>query len=204
MTFSISKLLKAEKDLLTDKQGFFDALGRAETTAIRALAGKISYDVKQAAMRAGLSTEDAEELVNDAVVITITNIQKQSFQFTDFSPASYALGVVRKLIANRVRTKKPVQQDLENVTLHSDLDPSAYLDSKELEAIIGKLLGHLGENCQHLLRLKYFENMRDKDIVEQAITPYNSTTSLKSKRNQCLNKLIEIANESKALDRYYH
>lgn len=200
MTFGISKFLKTKKDLLTDKKGFYEALGRAEPVAIRALAEKIAYDVKQAAQQAGLTAEDAEELLNDAVVITITNIQKQTFQFTDFSPAAYANGVVRKLIANRVRTKKPVQQELEALQLVSEFDPEAYLHGKELEAIIGKLLGSLGENCQKLLRLKYFENLRDKDIIEQKLTPYTSTTSLKSKRNQCLSKLIEIAREARVLE----
>ncbi|MBL7827239.1 MAG: sigma-70 family RNA polymerase sigma factor [Saprospiraceae bacterium] len=202
MTYSVTRFLKAEKNLLADKKGLYEALGRAEPGAIRALANKIAYDVRQATLRAGLAAEDAEELLNDAVVITINNIRNQAFQFAEFSPAAYANGVARKLIANRVRTKKPVQQDLEEVSLHSELNPEAYLNNKELEGIIGKLLHNLGENCQQLLRLKYFENMRDKEIIEQALTPYNSTTSLKSKRNQCLNKLIEIAMEAKVLEGY--
>jgi RNA polymerase sigma factor (sigma-70 family) len=193
-------LKKEEQKWSTDKQAFYDALGRAEPAAIRALAGKIAYDVKQATQHAALSAEDAEELVNDAVMITITNIQNQSFLYSDFSPVAYAKGVVRKLVANKVRSKKPRHEALEDFETTSDINPEAYLNNKELEQLVGKLLGKLEENCRQLLRLKYFENLRDKEIVEQNLTSYSSTTSLKSKRNQCMNKLIEIANETGLLD----
>ncbi len=194
MAFSISILPKKEElKLLADKQAFYNALGRAEPAAIRVLAEKITYNMGQAVLHAALSPEDAEELVNDAVVITITNIQNQTFLFSDFSPAAYANGVVRKLIANRIRTKKPKQETLEDNRMPSDYDPETYLNNKELEQLVGKLLEKLEENCRQLLRLKYFENLKDKEIVEQKITPYTSTTSLKSKRNQCMNKLIELA-----------
>ncbi|MEI6411286.1 MAG: hypothetical protein WCR52_17995 [Bacteroidota bacterium] len=201
MAFSISIFpKKEERNLLSDKQAFYNALGRADPAAIRVLAGKIVYDVKQATLHAALSAEDAEELVNDAVMITITNIQNQRFLYSDFSPVAYAKGVVRKLVANKVRTKKPRHEALEDFEMTSDINPEAYLNNKELEQLVGKLLGKLEENCRQLLRLKYFENLRDKEIVEQNLTSYSSTTSLKSKRNQCMNKLIEIAKETGLLD----
>lgn len=200
MTFSKSKLQDEEKQLLADKRAFYEALGRAEPVAIRALAGKIAYDVQQATRKVGLTAEDAEELLNDAIVITISNIQKQTFLFTDFSPVAYANGVVKNLIANRLRVKKPVKQELNDVMIASDLDVETYLNNKELEFIIGYLLDKLEENCRQLLQLKYFENLRDKEVVEQGLTPYSTTDSLKSKRNKCLNKLIELAKGTKILD----
>jgi len=202
MTLSVFRFLKEGKGLLTDKRAFYDALGRAEPTAIRVLAGKISGDVKKVARQAGLSVEDAEELVNDAVVITISNIRNQTFLFTDFSPAAYAHGVVRKLIANRIRTQKPKHEELEDVHLLSEFNPDTYLSNKELEAMIGLLLGKLEPNCRQLLQLKYFENLRDKEIIEQGLTSYTATTSLKSRRSQCLNKLIELARETGLLDHF--
>ncbi len=201
MVFSFVLPRKKEAQrFLEDNKAFYDALGRAEPGAIRVLAGKIAGNVRQAALRAALSTEDAEELVHDAVVVTIANIQNQTFLFSDFSPVAYANGVVRKLIANRVRARKPAQEALEDNEMFSDYDPEIYLNNKELEHLIGKLLGKLGENCQQLLRLKYFDNLRDQEIVDQQLTPYHSTNSLKSKRNQCMGKLIELAKASGLLD----
>ena len=80
--------LKKEQQLQqTGNRAFFEALGRAEATAIRQLAGKIAFGVRQAIAQAGLSPQDAEETLNDAMVITISNIRDGKFQYLDFSPA---------------------------------------------------------------------------------------------------------------------
>lgn len=202
MPLSFSSFRNEEKYLLNNKKAFYDALGMAQPVAIRALAGKISFNVKQAAKQAGLMPEDAEELLNDAVFITISNIRDGSFEFDGVSPAAYANGVVRKLISGRLRSKKTRQEELKDYAHASSFDPETYLNDKELETIMGQLLGKLEENCRNLLRLKYFENLRDKEIIEQKLTPYTTTTSLKSRRNQCLNKLIEIAKATGLLDDY--
>ena len=81
-----------------EQKEVFEALKRMESNAIRQLASKISYGAKQAANDARLTPQDAEELVNDALVITIKNIQLGKFQFMNISPTAYALGVIRKLI----------------------------------------------------------------------------------------------------------
>lgn len=124
----------------TDNQSFFDALGRAEAPAIRQLAAKITFGVQQAAAQAGLAPQDAEETLNDAVVITISNIRDGKFQFRDFSPATYATGVARKLIANRMRVKKPAAQEIENLPLLSDLTRS--IPAKQRAAKSGRRIAN--------------------------------------------------------------
>lgn len=178
-----------------EKQAFFDALGRAESQAIRNLAKKISYGVKQATSRAGLLPQDAEELLNDAVVITISNIREGKFKFMDFSPASYAAGVARRLIANRIRTKKPIAEELTDLPLISDLNPEKYMKDKERQSIVGQLLAKLGGTCQKLIRFKYFDQLKDKEIIEKKLIDFTSINSLKSKRSQCMKKLASMAKE---------
>ncbi|MEZ4961853.1 MAG: sigma-70 family RNA polymerase sigma factor [Saprospiraceae bacterium] len=179
-----------------DNQPFFDALGRAEPAAIRLLSQKISYGVNRAASNAGLPPEDAEELVNDAIVITITNIKEGKFQFMEFSPATYAAGVARKLVANQIRTKKPPSKELDNLPLASDLDPESYLKDKERQSIVGQLLEKLGDTCQQLLKMKYFTHLRDQEIIDRQLAAFTSINSLKSKRSQCLKQLAGIAAEA--------
>jgi len=191
MTFSLFKT--SNKKLLSDKKAFFDALGRVDTSAVKLLRQKINYDVRQAARQTNLSPEDAEELLNDAVVITVTNIKKGKFLYTDFSPAAYAQGVVRKLIANRIRTYKPKYEELEKVSLASGFDPEKYLQDKERQSIIGALLERLGENCRQLIKMRYFRQLKDQEIIDQQLTTYSSLGSLKSKRSQCLKELGALA-----------
>lgn len=182
--------------LQTDNQSFFDALGRAEAPAIRQLAAKIAFGVQQAAAQAGLSPEDAEETLNDAVVITISNIRDGKFQYMDFSPATYAAGVARKLIANRIRVKKPATQEPDNLPLLSDLNPETYLHAKERQKLVGDLLKRLEETCRQLIKLKYFDTLQDQEIVSRQLTQFTSINSLKSKRSQCLKKLAGLALEA--------
>ncbi len=175
------------------KSALYDALGRADHTAIRTLADKIRPDVRKAVIRAGLAIEDAEELVNDILVITIANIRKKTFQHQDYHPAAYAMGVMRKLLANRIRAKKPRTEELDNIPHQSSLNPEAYFRDKERQKIVGDLLQRLGETCRKLLIFKYFNHYSDKEIVEKKLADFTSINSLKSKRSQCLRKLAEIA-----------
>lgn len=178
------------------KRAAFEKLGRAEVPAIRALSDKITTDIRREAKQAGLVPQDAEELVSDALFITVKSIRNGMFQFQDYHPAAYAKGVARKLIANRLRTRKPRSEGLEDIAAPSDLDPETYLKNKERQAIVRHLLARLGERCRQLLELKYFEQLKDQDIIDQGLSSYSSTGSLKSKRSQCLKKLAELARDA--------
>lgn len=189
MTLSLLKQSTYRLRWLSDKRAFYDALGRVEPTAVKLLSEKIKYEVRKASKAAGLQSEDAEELLNDVVVITISNIKKGQFPFSDYSPVAYAKGVLRKLIANRIRSKKPRQEELDNLNLVSDFSPEKYMQDKERQSIVSKLLEKLGENCRNLIKMKYFKQLRDAEIIEQKMTAYSSINSLKSKRSQCLKQL---------------
>lgn len=180
--------------MVDEKRALYDALGRADAFSIRLLVRKISTDINRMTTRAGLTPEDAEELINDAVVVIISGIRKGKFQFMDFHPAAYALGVARKLIANRVRKNRPGMEELDqNLAVYSDFSPETYLKNKEKQVLVGNLLDKIGDVCRQLLHLKFYEHLRDSEIIEKGLTPYNTVGSLKSKRSQCLKKLAEIA-----------
>lgn len=79
--------------LSTGKLELFTALGQANPNAIRMLADKIRPELYRKMLRIGFFVEDVDELLNDVLVITISNIRKQTFTFQDFHPSAYALGV---------------------------------------------------------------------------------------------------------------
>lgn len=185
-----------ENNWASDKRAFYDALGVANSQAIRFLSSKITPSVRKAVAQYRMDKQDIGEIVNDALVITISNIRDGKFSYMDFSPATYANGVARKLIANRIRTKKPITQEVDDLPLVSDLNPETYLKNKERESIVGQLLQRLGETCQKLIRLKYFSLMKDKEIIEKQLAGFSSINSLKSKRSQCMKKLGVLAVEA--------
>lgn len=179
------------------KESLYEALGKAETGAIVFLEKKIAYDIRQMGSRGGLSREDVEEVINDALVVTISSIRKGKFQFMDYHPAAYAKGVARKLIANRARKKRLPTEVLEPALVgESDFSPEQYLRDKERQRVVEDLLGRLGPKCRKLLRLKFFDHLRDEEILNRGLTPYGNLSSLRSKRSQCLKKLTQIARET--------
>lgn len=197
MTYRKVKAKEEEEIKPDSKEALFNALGRAEAPAIRLLVKKVSTDIKTAARRARLTPEDIEELINDVAVITISSIRKGKFQYINFHPAAYALGVARKLIANHLRKNKIKTEELDhNMQVYSDFNPETYLKDKERQSLVGELLKRVGEPCHRLLQMKFFENLRDNEIIEQKLSPYSSVGSLKSKRSQCMKKLADIAKQA--------
>ncbi len=176
------------------KESLYRSLGAVETRGIQFLISKISTDIKTAARKGNMSPEEVEELINDVVVITIRNIRKGTFQFVDFHPATYALGVARKLLANYFRKKKLPTVELENgLQVPSEDNPELYLRYKERQAMVETLFNQLGETCRNLLKMKFFEQLNDQEIMDQNRTAFTNLNSLRSKRSQCLKKLTELA-----------
>ncbi|MBL7827280.1 MAG: hypothetical protein JNJ57_11655 [Saprospiraceae bacterium] len=59
-----------------------------------------------------------------------------------------------------------------------------------------QLLFQLEPNCQKLIRLKYLEEMRDKEVIELQLTQYSTVDALKNHRSKCFKKLTELANDA--------
>lgn len=175
------------------KREAYISLSKASPVAIRQLAKQIQPDVRKACLNAGFSLEDAEELLNDVLVITISNIRKQTFEFQNFHPAAYAMGVSRKLLANRIRSKKPPTESIEYLSEHSKLNPEKYYEDKERQIIVGQLLHKLGRVCRQLIEMRYYQHYRDKELLEKKLVPFSTVNSLKSKRSQCLKQLANLA-----------
>lgn len=173
-----------------------ELLRNTDAVAIRALSKKIKPDIRRLVGATRLTEQDTEELMNDAIVVTIAAIKSGRFQDMDYHPAAYAMGVVKKLIANLLRKKRLQTEELKNISKESDFNPETYLKNKERQLIVQKLLSQLGKSCRELLELKYFKYLKDKEIIAQKITAYTNIASLKSKRSQCLKKLATLARQA--------
>ena len=80
--------------------------------------------------------------------------------------------------------------DLENQPEQSDeIETGTQLETEILE----KLLAQLEPNCQNLIRLKYLEERRDKEVIDAKLTQYTTVDALKNHRAKCMRKLVELA-----------
>lgn len=179
--------------VIEGRKVLFEQLRKADVSAIQELAAKVVPEVQQKVKQFGLAKEDVQEILNDSILITLKAIRNGQFEFRNYHPAAYTKSVARKLIANRVRSKKTPVELQEAMGGQSDTTPESEIISKERRKIVRELLARLGENCRKVLLLKYFEHLKDKEIVTSKLTPYSTIASLKSKRGQCLKKLAEMA-----------
>lgn len=178
---------------MQDKQKHFEGLKAADPNAIRLLSRRLDQYIPTLQGIYLLQKQDIEELRNDVILLTLQKLQDGAFQFRDLELVSYALAVARKLLANRLRKRSLDTVPLENYDGVDDLNPERYYLMKEFESKIGSLLSSLGENCEKTIRLKYYDNLKDQEVIDRKLTNYNSVDSLKNKRSQCLKKLATLA-----------
>ena len=95
------------------------------------------------------------------------------------------------------RTQKNTTETLENQ--HHLADSGIETDSKRIEAteLVRLLLGHLGQPCEQIIRLQHIDGYSDEEVVQQKLTKYSTTDSLKMKRSDCMKKLIQLAQQWK-------
>ena len=183
------------RSINTKDRDFFESLKNHESWAIQHLADRLTNFMPTIPSIYLLSKEDIEELRNDTLLITLKNLTRGTFQFQNLDPVTYALAVTRKLLANRLRKRGLKTEALEKQDVDSGFDPESYLLQKECELAIGKLLKELGPNCEQIIRLKYYHNLRDKEVVQKKLSAYATINALKSKRSQCLRKLADLVKE---------
>lgn len=181
-----------------DHEQLLQALQREEPGAIHCLSSKTAPKIYQIGKGFNLTDEDIEELQCDCIMLFIKKLRTGQYVFQGYSPASYVIEVAKK----RVRFKSRQAQRGSTFALDNNYDPAdesgTFPGSQENVEWLGKLLKKVGENCQKLIQLYYVEELKDKDVVEQGLTQYNSVDALKNHRSKCMKKVAELREELKA------
>ena len=177
----------------------FKALEAQEDAAIRCIQTKVAGFVVKTPMFIDLLEEEKEELINDATMLLLQKIQSGEYVFQGHDPATYAIEVTKRMLPNLLRKqKKNGNVDIELVHHLPDTEVMTYFEHKELEEEMALHLSKLGSNCQHLIRLKYFEAWKDEEIIQQKLTQYTTVGTLKVKRSECMKKLASVVMGAKS------
>lgn len=143
--------------------------------------------------------QDAEDIFQEVVVSFIDLVQKDKFRGEStvktflFSLNRYAwLNELKKRGRAVLREEKyEKQQD------QTELDTSHLMTDREDKAALVKLVGELGDTCQKILVLFYYENMSMKEILE--VTEYENEQVVRNKKYKCLKQLERMIDEKPAL-----
>lgn len=187
------KVAKQQQALQFTSQNLYDGLREMERTAVSFLYHKVTSHLAAKAQFGRITQPEVEELASDTVELTLRKIGDGSYTFEGHSPLSYALVVAENLFRNfcrRMRLNCHVLEDAEVPSLQPEVE--AYLAQKELETHVERALCKLSKSCQLVIRLKYFDDLRDEEVLAQGLLPYRNADSLKSSRCRCLKRLAEV------------
>lgn len=177
----------------------FAGLEREEPGAIRCLSARIAGSVYKIAKKHQLTDEDVEELICDCVTLCLQKIKAGKYVFQGYDPATYAIEIAKNKAHNYYRqAMKYDSVDLSHLT--EDVEKEDFTSLADTD-LLEKLLTQLDENCQNLIRLKYLDEHRDKDLIERKMTQYTTVDALKNKRANCMKKLVELASNASLLNR---
>jgi RNA polymerase sigma factor (sigma-70 family) len=174
-----------------DHEALFFALEMEHSSAIQCLLAKITRSVARIGQNYRLSESDIEELVCDCVTICVQKIRTGQYTFQGYDPGTYCIEIAKNRVKNyQRRSIKHSVGELPESWEEPEDDPE--LGSLEQVELLEKILSSMSPNCQNLIRLKYLEGLRDKDVIASKLTQYSTVDALKNHRAQCMKKLSAI------------
>jgi RNA polymerase sigma factor (sigma-70 family) len=127
--------------------------------------------------------EDAEDLLQDALVVLWQNSRKPDFKL-ESKPSTYIYAVVKNLWLKQLdKRKRIVSEEHIKPQNHSETPINNDMDL----ALVRNMLGEMGEICQQILLMFYFDGF-DMKTIAKANNLANSDVA-KSKKHQCLKEL---------------
>lgn len=134
----------------------------------------------------GFSKMDCEDIYQDAMTIFYKKIRNSNFELSS-SLKTFLMGIIKNLIYSKRRKNSKISSSEihEGSLLEDDLEQN-YLDQERKNLLLQRIRS-LGEKCQQVLLLYYFEQLSMKEISVQM--NYSSDSVAKNKKSLCLSKL---------------
>lgn len=135
--------------------------------------------------------QDVDDVFHDGL-IAFYKLVKQGKINTDTNVEAYLYSICRNMWAKKLmKAPKQIQLDetYNNVIATEDTQVNTLL-SGERKNLIKKILKSLGEECEKVLLLFYYERLRTKEIVKQM--HYANDQVLRNKKSKCMKKLREV------------
>ena len=152
----------------------------------------------------GLSTDDAQDIYQDAFVGLYVNVRKGRYVAREGAKIStYFLQICKNKIKDF--KKSAHHQRVVSIDTYTDKreDPDDVLSaisSAERMEFIHQIFGQLGEVCQRILKSFYWEKLT---LAEIASKEDLTADSAKNKKYRCMNELKGLfVNKKKQLDEY--
>lgn len=131
--------------------------------------------------------EDAEDLLQDALVVLWQNCRKPGFELTS-KISTYIMAVCKNLWLKQLsKSGRMMGEELIKPQMHSE----SHNEGKDMDLKkVHEALDELGDTCKNILVMFYFDGY-DMDAIAKAMS-FNNSDTAKAKKYQCFKKLEEI------------
>lgn len=133
--------------------------------------------------------EDAQDVLQEGVIAICRNVATEKYRPGAAQLKTYLNQVCRYWWYNELRRRKPNFQipdgfEIKDVEIESS-------EKNELIEVLAKYFERLGEKCQLVLRMRFWEG---KKMSEIANVLGNTTNVVKNRSSDCIRKLYEMYN----------
>lgn len=159
-------------------------------------------DVLKVIRKFGGNKEIVNEVFQDSLIILYENIKTNKFK-EESSLKTYLLSVAKYNYLSKLREKRKYQFGDFGELLPDDeryIEEMQDTREKNIEDAIELLFTEIGDQCKQLLKFFYYEKMPHKDIVKKL--NFSSIQTAKTRKAQCMKKLIEIVNTKPGLKKH--
>jgi DNA-directed RNA polymerase specialized sigma24 family protein len=164
-------------------------LGKEDPKTVRYYIHHLHYIIRRQMTQMGLSQEDIEEIVLDAVTLLIRKIQTESYISLGIPPEIYLKKVATFRAYHYLRKIKKSTLPIEVIDSLPDKTDINYLDRWDKVELA---LEELKDNERSVIELTYIDGYKDQEIIDRQLSPYTNVNSLKSQRYKIVQKLIKI------------
>ncbi len=140
----------------------------------------------------GASHQDAQDVFQETVVSFIEIVKKGKYRM-EASIKTFLVSVAKNIWLNEIKKRERSDHRDRQFELgreQEEEDVSHHINDLEKKRQLRELVLQLGEPCQKILLLFYYENLSMKEIVDHL--PYENEQVVRNKKYKCLQQLAGL------------
>ena len=167
--------------------------------AIHAIYRQYAEPVQAFIMSKGGSEQDAEDVFQETVTAFVSIVQKGKYR-GEAVIKTFLIAVSKNIWYNAMKKRnRSLERDkiFDNTLEKEEQDISRLITEREVKQELGALLSQLGEPCQKILIMFYYENLSMKEMLSGL--SYENEQVVRNKKYKCLQQLAEIIKSKPAM-----
>ena len=195
-------IMALERETFTDAELIEGLVKEARTDAVLRFLYRSHFDLlSRYILNNSGSEQDAEDIFQEVLVAFISLAKADKFR-GESSIKTFLFSLNKNMWLNELKRRGRAVAREEKYSRQNSgesVAAAAALEITQTKAALMSAIETLGEACQKILLLFYFENKSMKEIVEHL--PYENEQVVRNKKSKCLKKLEALVTSNEGLYR---